>query len=319
MLQDLRDISSAKMPGVRPAVERAKLRFPRARSRSASSTWPATPALDRLICRVLNERWLSSTPVWRRTATTVTSASSGSCGASWTASRLVSQASSVKEGGPIGAGLVSMWFISASALGLTTSGALTKSFERACTWKFPSSSPSTKTTKQPTASSVWATEDLHQPSWTAASWANCSVCSGPSTRALFSRTEVMVRINVGPEMWETVSHVPGTEVREHFRSIRLLASRYRNSRRSASFPTASVEDLEHTRSSNLDRAESPATTAPLGASAYVRPPHSKLKTDTLHPMKTATVIDSRGLPLFTSLTKNSSTNWVCTVRSVSDL
>ena len=38
-------------------------------------------------------------------------------------------------------------------------------------------------------------------------------------------TREIVWIKVGPLMWETVSQVAGTDVRAHFRSMRLLASR----------------------------------------------------------------------------------------------
>ena len=61
---------------------------------------------------------------------------------------------------------------------------------------------------------------------------------------------------VGPLICDTVSQVAGTEVRAHFRSMRLLESR--NSTRSASFPTASSDERSVTRSSKRDLALSPA-------------------------------------------------------------
>ena len=198
-----------------------------------------------------------------------------------TVSAELNHASPVKEGGPVGAFTASPCCISARALAGTTSGSLTSSFDRACTWKLPSSIPGMNTTMLPTWSSLLATDVSHQVWWMAASCANCSVCSGPSTRALFSLTDCMVLIKVGPEMCETVSQVPGTDVLEHFKSILLFESLNRNSTRSASLPTASAVDLEQHRSSNRDRAESPATTEPRGPTEYVRPPHSKLRTDTL--------------------------------------
>ena len=74
-----------------------------------------------------------------------------------------------------------------------------------------------------------AIEEFHHPSWTAASWANW-VCSGPSTRARFSRTDLIVWTKVGPEQ-----RFGSTWCRSCCWSPCL------NSSRSASFPTASSE------------------------------------------------------------------------------
>ena len=58
-----------------------------------------------------------------------------------------------------------------------------------------------------TSSCELATRAVHQSWWTAASCANCSVCSGPSTRARALLTSWIVLISVGPSPFELGSDV----------------------------------------------------------------------------------------------------------------
>ena len=247
------------------------------------------------------------------------SSSSAGWTSPWPISAAASHAWVVRAGGPWGATSATEWSccIVANASVGTISICWSRNFEELWIWKFPQSRPPTKMTLAPTSSGWAAIEVSHQFWCMAASWANCSVCSGPSTLAPPRRTSCMVLTKLGPEIWLTVSHVAGTDARAALTSILLLASLNRNSMRSASLPTASSEALEHTRSSHLERAKSPATTVPFGPTEYVLPPHWNDSTETLQPWNIATTTESLGVPTFTVLIKTSSTNCCCTVRSVS--
>ena len=147
---------------------------------------------------------------------------------------------------------------------------------------------------------------------------NCSRLSELLSLLWFCcRTALIVWINTGPEMWETVNHEPGTGVREHLKSILLLASRWRNSTRSASLPTASVEARSETPSSHLDRAQSADMTVPPGPTQEVGPPHLNEKTLTFQAENAAITTESLGRPRFALRRKNSSANCYWTERSVS--
>ena len=119
--------------------------------------------------------------------------------------------------------------------------------------------------KVPTLSALAALDSLYHGVITAESFANCCTWSGPSTRAHCWRHAWMVLINAGPEIWLTESHIPGTDVRPNFRSIRLLASLHCHSLPSMSerspgarWPRSSQWDPPSNEDGDHDRGSEPS-------------------------------------------------------------